>query len=156
MFPVLDPRITYAELEADYADDAELTEGLEKSKVALQNHFDTFYSIQSELPSLEAVPSTASGSSSSAAYMLPILSRHSDTPTYDFTARFRRLSRQHSSVNELEEYLRLPPQEFHSCNPMLWWQSQRQRFPRLYKLARDVLAIPGTSLPFVSIVIGRS
>lgn len=135
----MDPRITYAELEVDYADDADLLEGLERSKTALQSHFTRFYA-RSEPPTPAAA---LSSTPSSAADMLPILSRSSDTPVFDFTARFRKLSRQPSSLNELEEYLRLPPQEFSSCNPMRWWYAQRERFPNLYKLARDVLAIPG-------------
>ncbi|KJA21873.1 hypothetical protein HYPSUDRAFT_139870, partial [Hypholoma sublateritium FD-334 SS-4] len=80
-----------------------------------------------------------------AASMLLSFVSYLDTLTYDFTARFQRLARQ-QSLNELEEYLRLPPQEFHSCDPMRWWNSQRQRFPMLYKMARDILAIPGSAV----------
>ncbi|KJA22731.1 hypothetical protein HYPSUDRAFT_138928, partial [Hypholoma sublateritium FD-334 SS-4] len=94
---ILDPRITYTELEADYAGDTELLEGLEHSKTALHDHFMRFYA--------RSQPSAP-----------------------------------------LEEYLRLPPQEFISCNPMRWWYAQRERFPNLYKLARNVLAIPGSAV----------
>jgi hypothetical protein len=41
--PVLDPRITYAELLADYTEDDDLLEGLEKSKAALYQRFNTVY-----------------------------------------------------------------------------------------------------------------
>ncbi len=54
-----------------------------------------------------------------------------------------RHTQQASSVNELDDYMRLPPQDFHSCDPTQWWYSQRRRFPALYSLARDILGIPG-------------
>ncbi len=91
---VLDPRITYAELEADYKGDLELTERLQRSEVPLQDLFNKNYARRDPgPPPLEAIPSSRSASSS---YMLPIPSRSLDTPTYDFTARFQRLACQQS------------------------------------------------------------
>ncbi len=132
---VLDPRITYAELEADYAGDPELTESLELSKAALYKHFDKFYALPAR---------SAASLSEIAALNVPLASRStsSSVPVFDFTARFRH-TQQASSVNELDDYMRLPPQDFHSCDPTQWWYSQRRRFPALYSLARDILGIPG-------------
>ncbi len=106
---VLDPRITYAELEADYAGDPELTESLELSKAALYKHFDKFYALPAR---------SAASLSEIAALNVPLASRStsSSVPVFDFTARFRH-TQQASSVNELDDYMRLPPQDFHSCDP---------------------------------------
>jgi hypothetical protein len=125
---VLDPRITYEGLQDDYADDADLREGLEKSKIALYKHFNDQYSLPAN--SLSATPSTTLSIS------------QTQPPIFDFTARFRRQV-QRPSFNELDEYMRLPMVDFHSSDPIRWWYLQRHRFPRLYLLARDILAIPG-------------
>lgn len=131
---VLDPR--KAELEADYADDADLAESLEKSKSALYEPFSKYYAVSKPVGGSSQLNPTSMN--------LPLASRSTSTiPVFDFTSRFRR-TQQQSSLNKLDEYLRLAPQDFNSCNPTQWWFSQRRRFPGLYLFARDVLAIPGT------------
>ena len=132
IYLVLDPRITYEELQVDYADDADLCQGLEKSKAALYEHFNNYYAI---LPT-NLNPSSAVSPSQHLSIS------ESQPPLFDFTARFWHQV-QRPSLNELDEYLHLPPQEFHSCDPIQWWYTQRHRFPWLYLLAWDILAIPG-------------
>lgn len=85
VFAVLDPWITYAELEVDYTNDPELLEGLQRSKVALHKHFNRFYACTKLSPTTSIVSSTTL----SAVDMLPILSQNSDTPVFDFTACFQ-------------------------------------------------------------------
>jgi hypothetical protein len=46
-------------------------------------------------------------------------------------------------VNELEEYFKVPREDFDSCDPIKWWVSRRAQFPNAYRLACDVLSIPG-------------
>lgn len=46
-------------------------------------------------------------------------------------------------VNELEEYLKLPQEDFDSCEPLKWWAGRRSQFPDLYRLVCDVFSIPG-------------
>jgi hypothetical protein len=44
IFLVLDPRLSYNGLREDYAEDADLLAGLDKSKAALEAHFKAHYS----------------------------------------------------------------------------------------------------------------
>ncbi|KAF4617983.1 hypothetical protein D9613_012957 [Agrocybe pediades] len=134
---ILDPHITYEDLRSDYQEDEDLLNGLERSKADLYHHFDAFYA---HVVSRPALPTSSS-------YNQPI-SRHSqsqDSPSFDFTARFHQKPQRHT-LNELDEYLRLPAQEFYSCDPIQWWYAQRTRFPALSRLAFDILAIPGSAV----------
>lgn len=45
--------------------------------------------------------------------------------------------------DELEEYFRLPVEDFETCDPIQWWAGHRSQFPSLLHLAHDILAIPG-------------
>jgi hypothetical protein len=62
-------------------------------------------------------------------------------PKFDFTACYSKKDRQ--MFDDLEEYLKLHPEDFGSCSPFQWWQGRRAQFPNLYHLATDVLSIPG-------------
>ena len=33
------------------------------------------------------------------------------------------------------------------CDPLVWWYTNRNNFPRVWKLAEEYLAIPATSAP---------
>jgi hypothetical protein len=126
---VLDPRISYEGLKMDYDDDPTLSMHLEDSKVNLFDYFDQNYAaLHSATPSsppctpVQAPPGNGS-------------------PQKSYMARYRRRTK--CSTNELEEYFKLPPEDFHSCNPIQWWVGRQIQFPRLFQLARDVLCIPG-------------
>jgi hypothetical protein len=86
--------------------------------------------------------------------------RHSDTtvpgshdnsanPTFNsgspqkinFTSRYTKKVR--VETNELEEYLKLTPKDFDTTDPVDWWYRHRKLYPNLYKLARDIMSIPG-------------
>ena len=49
-------------------------------------------------------------------------------------------------VDEVSSYLALPKVHPDDC-PLLWWKTNKTRFPVLSKLARKYLAIPATSTP---------
>ncbi|KIK51315.1 hypothetical protein GYMLUDRAFT_981689, partial [Collybiopsis luxurians FD-317 M1] len=49
-----------------------------------------------------------------------------------------------SSKKEVDLYLREP---FIDCEPLLYWKENQSRFPRIFKLAMDILPIQGTSVP---------
>ena len=51
-----------------------------------------------------------------------------------------------STCEELDLYLAEKPQPRNS-QPLLWWQANGHRFPRLSPLAREILGIPATSTP---------
>src|ERR1700678_4401247 len=35
-------------------------------------------------------------------------------------------------VNELDEYFKLPREDFDTCEPLNWWRGRRSQFPTLY------------------------
>ena len=129
---VLDPRISYEGLKAYYADDITLSDHVELSKASHFNYFDKHYANankpMSSAPSMP-VPTTP-----------PV----EGSPQKSFTAQYRR--KEKSSHNELEEYFKLPAEDFDTCNPIHWWVGRRSQFPCLFHLAHDILCIPGESL----------
>ncbi|KAJ1569561.1 hypothetical protein HK096_002696 [Nowakowskiella sp. JEL0078] len=55
------------------------------------------------------------------------------------------LGTQYSSTeNELENYLKLPPET--KIDPLKWWQANKKRFPILSLMAKDYLAIQASSV----------
>jgi hypothetical protein len=121
---VLDPRISYDGMKLDCEDDVNLTKYLESAKLSLHTYFSSNYAGK------HVTPSHASFAHSSTAMAQS-----------SFTARYRKAPR--ASVNELEEYFKLPREDFETCNPVKWWLARRSQFPNLFLLARDLLAIPG-------------
>jgi hypothetical protein len=124
---VLDPRISYDGMRTDYADDPTLADHLEQSKSNLVAYFNEHYankaiSTPSSVPSVQSPPVVGS-------------------PQKSFTARYRR--KEKTSTNEVEEYFKLPTEDFDTCNPIQWWMGQRAQFPNLFCLACDILCIPG-------------
>jgi hypothetical protein len=129
---VLDPRISYGRLKSDYAGDPILLDNLEDSKGRLATYFDRHYTIAE--PTRPSTPP-------------PCTTLLVDgSPQKSFTARYRQKDNQIGSINELEEYFKLRVEDFESCNPIRWWVGRRSQFPRLYRLARDILCIPGESI----------
>ena len=127
---MLDPQIGYARLKDDYTDDPDLLDGLERFKVTLKLHFNQFYAGRTSLASTSTTPRSS------------VADLSSDNPhPHDFTACFRKQPK--PLQNKLEEFFSLFPQDFMSCNPVQWWCANQNRFPNLYRLAQDVLAIPG-------------
>jgi hypothetical protein len=49
--------------------------------------------------------------------------------------------------HELRTYLAIPPQKGYQCNPLLFWKGTVHSFPTLSKMAKDFLAICGSSVP---------
>ena len=123
---MLDPRISYEGMKVDYDDDPMLSDHLEQSKAALFDYFNENYTNTSVL-----VPTPTSVQSK------PTVG----SPQKSFTSRYRR--KEKSSINELEEYFRLPAEDFDACNPIQWWSGRQAQFPNLYSLACDILCIPG-------------
>ena len=128
---MLDPRISYEGMKADYADDLMLSDHLKESKSNLFDYFNANYANTIPAPAPSSSPSTHAQSAPMAA----------GSPQKSFTARYRR--KEKTSVNELEEYFKLPTEDFDACNPIHWWIGRRAQFPNLFCMARDVLCIPG-------------
>ena len=126
---MLDPRISYEGLKEEYGDDPTLSNHLDESKMNLFSYFEENY----------ATPHSATPSSPppTVVQALPM----DGSPQKSFTARYRR--KEKYSTNELEEYFKLPAEDFDTCNPIQWWVGRRSQFPRLFRLACDILCIPG-------------
>jgi hypothetical protein len=122
---VLDPRITYEGLKLDFANDPGLLTDLERSKGLLEEHYEKHY----------ATPLTRSEDADEIHPM--------DSHTSDFTLRYASINPE--VIDELEEYFKIKRKDFKKCNPLRWWRGQRSEWPNLYRLACDVLCIPGSS-----------
>lgn len=129
MLLVLDPRISYEGMKADYVDDLMLSNHLERSKSSLFDYFNENYA------NIILIPSSSPSMSVRSAPMA------AGSPQKSFTARYRR--KEKTSINELEEYFKLPAEDFDACNPIHWWFGRRAQFPNLFCMARDILCIPG-------------
>lgn len=129
---MLDPRIGLKGVELDYEGDIDLEEYLQKAKTELEQHFRGHY--QAAKPR----PLTPAGSSTSVA------STTSSSTKYDFTSRYKQ--RDCAIADELQEFWRLEPEDFNTTDPISWWYSRRHQFPTLYRLALDILSIPGSAV----------
>jgi len=75
----------------------------------------------------------------------PVQSPSNKSPSkVNFTSRYKKKGTLFR--DELEEYFKLPREDFDLCKPLEWWVGQRAQFPNLYCLARDVFSIPGISI----------
>ena len=122
-------------MRSDYADDASLETHLEASKLDLSEYYNQNYANCTESTSSGALPPPLSDAD-------PITSLCTQgSPRKSFTARYRQKDK--AAINELEEYFKLPVENFDSCDPIRWWFTRRAQFPSLYHLACDILLIPG-------------
>lgn len=157
---MLDPRISYEALKDEFKDDHTLLTQLEASKLALRSHFNAKYTSHGSLAPqtssgsthLSATPSSSFLSVTSNSNTAQPTGSHSGSPTKNYTARFQR---KRAAVDELTEFWNLAQKDFQSCDPVQWWYGRRAQFPNLYRLARDILSIPGIFL-FIFFVINDS
>lgn len=127
---VLDPRISYEGLLHDCGTDPDAIHTLSNSRAALLAYCDRKYASSS-------VPTIPSSQPSQ-----PLSSFTPGSPDkVNFTARYKTTSR--VPTNELEEYFKLPIEDFDSCDPIQWWFGRRAQFPNLWRMACDILSIPG-------------
>lgn len=125
---MLDPRISYEGLLTDCGNDVSLRNYLELSRERLQTLYRTKYA-RDPLPNSASTPPAPANAS------------RGSPQKVDFTARYKR--RVQAYVDELEEYFKLPQENFDVCDPVQWWAGRRAQFPNLSRLARDILSIPG-------------
>ncbi|KAJ3517257.1 hypothetical protein NLJ89_g623 [Agrocybe chaxingu] len=131
---LLDPRISYTMLLDDYKDDPDLHGALELAKASLESHFETFYNTPASSQSM-----ISSGTSQD----------NQRSPRKNFASRYtQKRSSATAERNELWEYFRqtAEPANFEKTDPLEWWHARRESFPNLYRLARDVLCIPGSAV----------
>ena len=133
-FPVLDPWISYEGMKLNYENDLQLAEYLQFSKKDLHTYYESHYANQHSAPS-QMIDLTSQTVVSSA------IATSSHSPQKNFTSHFHRKTK--AVVDELEEYFKLPAEDFESCNPIHWWMGRRAQFQNLFWLTRDLLCIPG-------------
>lgn len=121
---MLDPRIMSEGLEDDCTEEeGSRLADLEAAKAALRRYFDENYSeLPSESGSSRAAPPTAGGARA------------------DFTARYAKAPRK--LPDELEEFWRSSIEPW-DVDPIKWWFARRSTYPRLSKMALNILSIPG-------------
>ena len=123
----------------EFSGDFALLDQLETAKLDLRSHFNAKYtsphdtprSILSSTPSSSMLSVTSDSSRS--------LSNSLGSPQKNFMARFQC---RRAPADELSEFWNLPQEDF-ECDPVQWWYGRRAQFPNLYRLARDILSIPG-------------
>jgi hypothetical protein len=123
---VLDPRISYSGLLADCHDELDACRHLEFSKELLHAHFRAKYN--KPPPASTAIVASTTTTNGSPQKM-------------DFTSRYRSLPQ--AFTDEVQEYFKLPCENFDTCDPLRWWAGQCSQFPNLSRLARDILSISG-------------
>jgi len=110
----------------DCGDDLDARAHLEFTKEFLHTHFHAKYDKPLLAPTVPVPPtSTISGS----------------PQKVDFTSRYRSLPQ--AFMDEVQEYFKLPRENFDACDPLQWWAGHRPQFPNLSRFARDILSIPG-------------
>jgi len=111
---VLDPQISYSGLLADCGDNFEAHAHLESSKERLHTHFHAKYEKPLLTPTAPVTSSSASNCSSQ---------------KVDFMSHYRNLPQ--AFTDEVQEYFKLPCENFNTCNPLQWWAGFQSQFPSL-------------------------
>jgi len=119
-------------LKDEFDDDIDLYAELEASKAGLQSYFQDNCTTAADTDSFSAPSST----------QYPITVQGS--PQKNFTAHLRRKAR--ASVDELYEFWSLTQEDFETCDPVKWWVGRRAQFRNLFRLARDIMSIPGSAV----------
>jgi hypothetical protein len=134
----------YEGLKSDFASDWSLIADLDSAKEKLKSFYQLKYANHTRHSSLQSSQSTSSISSR-------IGSSHGSPEKVNFTARYKKMDR--VVVDELEEYFKLPREDFDSCKPLQWWLGRRSQFPNLYCLVCDVFSIPGEIFFMISAAV---
>lgn len=109
------------------ADDPELLKYLESAKMSLHTHYKKYYANHAH--SLNDTANTVQSA------------MDDSLSNVDFTSRYKK--KDHKLRDELEEYFKLPREDFDACKPLEWWVGRQAQFPNLFRLARDLISIPG-------------
>ena len=136
---MLDPHIMYEGLKSDCISDASLLADLDKAKSKLKTFYQQNYMRRSQSTNLQFSPSLSSVASSSRNGSV------SGSPEkVNFTSQYQMKDR--IMVDEVDEYFKLPREDFEFCKPLQWWLGRRSQFPNLYQLVCDIFSIPGKNL----------
>jgi hAT family C-terminal dimerisation region len=131
----------YEGLKSDFASDPFLLADLENSKSKLKIFFQKHYARQF---SQSTVTNLRPSQSLSSITVRTQGSVSSSPEKVSFTSRYQMKDR--IMVDEIEEYLKLPREDFEHCKPLHWWLGRRSQFPNLYRLVCDIFSIPGKTV----------
>jgi hypothetical protein len=123
----------YEGLKSDYMFDPSLIADLDKSKVNLKIFYQQNYAQHLQRAKIRPSQSLSSVSSRNSSGGSP--------EKVNFTSRYQ--MKDWILVNELDEYFKLPREDFEYCKPLQWWLGRRSQFPNLYRLVCDLFSIPG-------------
>ena len=71
---------------------------------------------------------------------------HSRTSAvFHYTKKKKLPNGQSAGAHEVDMYFGIPASDDETLNPLEYWANNSQRFPALSMMARDYLAVPGTS-----------
>ena len=127
----------YEGLKSDCVSDPLLLADLDNSKLKLKIFYQQNYTWGSQ--STNSCPSQSLSS-----VIVRTHSSISRSPEkVNFTSRYQMKDR--IMINEIDEYFKLPWEDFESCKPLQWWLGRCSQFPNLYQLVRDIFSIPGKS-----------
>lgn len=104
---VLDPQISYEGARKDYADDPDLLAYLEVTKSKLHTYYIQHY-----------VNHTTASHNSVSNVTRSVTSDGSPSKV-NFTLRYKK--KDNVLCDELEEYFKLPHEDFDACKPLEWW-----------------------------------
>ncbi|KAK0234625.1 hypothetical protein EDD85DRAFT_955453 [Armillaria nabsnona] len=113
---VLDPHISYEGMCNDYVDDESLLEYLEGAKSSLHQHYQKYYANKTTTRPQTQTSGNVHGN------RLGRLSSQGSPQKMNFTSH---LSNKPKCVtDELEEYFKLSPEDYDSCDPIKWWMGR--------------------------------
>ena len=133
---VLDPHISYEGMKLSYVGEESLAAYLESSKKNLHEYHKTCYTDKHTMP-LQVTDSMPGASANASAPCSP-------QKKIFFTSCFQWKAK--VAINELDEFFKLPQEDFKTCDPIYWWFGRCAQFPNLFWLAQDILCIPGCVL----------
>ncbi|KIJ27296.1 hypothetical protein M422DRAFT_271550 [Sphaerobolus stellatus SS14] len=138
---LLDPRIGYKGLVDDHTEEPDLLAYVDARKQELELYYQEKYAGKAVPPLPTASP-------------FPSASRAPASPEkVNFTARYSQ-RQPLCPRNELEDFFRMTPELWESCDPVQWWGARKLQFPNLSRLARDLLSIPGSAVAVERIFSG--
>ena len=133
----------YEGLKSDCSSDPSLLADLDNAKSKLKTFYQQNYMRCSHATQLQPTPSVSLVASQNSSV--------SGSPEkVSFTSRYQMKDR--IMVDEVDEYFKLPQEDFEFCKPLQWWLGRCSQFPNLYRLVCDIFSIPGKkSLNIISI-----
>ena len=127
----------YEGLKSDWASDPSLLADLDKVKSKLKTFYQQSYMWCSQSTNLQPSQSLSSVTEQNSSV--------SGSPEkVNLTSWYQMKDR--IVVDKVDEYLKLPQEDFECCKPLQWWLGRCSQFPNLYQLICDIFFIPGKNL----------